>query len=69
MPETQGLSLEDIRKIYGTSDVEIEEKVPYYHRLRNKRALVARKLMKQRQSVYVASPEVSQGLFELEDLQ
>ena len=69
MPETKGMSANEIRDIYGRSSAEIEAKVPYYHRLRNKRALVRRKLMKQRQSVYVVSPEASQGIFELEDLQ
>ena len=35
MPETQGLSLDEIRKIYGKSDVKLDEKVPYYHQLRS----------------------------------
>ena len=71
MPETQGLPLEDIRKIYGTLNVEIEKKTPYYHRLRKKRAPVTRNAIANamKQSVYVVSPEASQGFFESEDLQ
>ena len=55
MPETQGLSLDEIRKIYGKSDVKLEEKVPYYHELRSDLVVDLKKKLKQRQSVYVLS--------------
>ena len=64
MPETQGLSLDEIRKIYGKSDVQLEEKVPYYHRLRSGLQVELKKKIKQRQSVYILSPEVSLGAIE-----
>ena len=64
MPETQGLSLDEIRKIYGKSDVQLEEKVPYYHRLRSGLQVELKKKIKQRQSVYILSPEVSPGAIE-----
>ena len=52
MPETQGLSLDEIRKIYGKSAVKLEEKVPYYHRLRSVLQVELKKKSKQRQSSY-----------------
>ena len=64
MPETQGLSLDEIRKIYGKCDVQPEEKMPYYHRLRSGLQVELKKKIKQRQSVYVLSPEVSPGAIE-----
>ena len=66
MPETQGLSLDEIRKIYGKSDVKLEEKVPYYHQLRSDLVVDLKKKIKQRQSVYVLSPEVLHGFIEKE---
>ena len=66
MPETQGLSLDEIRKIYGKSDVKPEEKLPYYHQLRSDLVVDLKKKIKQRQSVYVLSPEVLHGSIEKE---
>ena len=68
MPETKGLSANEIRDIYGRSSVEIEVKVPYYHRLSSELAIESRKDIKRRQSVYLLSPEILHGIIEHEDI-
>ena len=68
MPETKGMSANEIRDIYGRSSAEIEANVPYYHRLSSELALESKKDIKRRQSVYLLTPEVLHGIIEYEDI-
>ena len=76
MPETHGLSMDEIRQIYGKKldeedkdrDHLEEEALPYYHELRSQMQIELMKTIKQRQSVY-AWPSVggAQAVFDLPD--
>ena len=74
MPETYGMSLDEIRNIYSKKLDEIPEKLdevpeklPYYHELRSKLTLESTRMMKQRQSVYAWPAECAQGIVQLPD--
>ena len=75
MPETFGLTIEEVREIYGATipidevpiDDEEDDEVPYYHSLRSQESMELMLALQQRKSVF-AWPSVGGGALQVQTI-
>merc|ERR1712212_762476 len=75
MPETFGLTIEEVREIYGATipidkvpiDDEEDDEVPYYHSLRSQESMELMLALQQRKSVF-GWPSVGGGALQVQNI-